>query len=75
MVIHDFLRFWEITCMCKQHVTGIIGTASTAMAMLVCEGIDREKLNRENYNWLYFRQYRENLDLRKFPAIRYDRTS
>ena len=28
-----------------------------------------EKLNCENYIWLYCRQYRENLDLRKFPTI------
>ena len=38
---------------------------------VVLTSINREKLNRENYIWLYCRQYRENLDLRKFPAIRY----
>jgi len=49
-----------------------LGVAYTSIRMgVVSTSTDREKINRENYNWLYFRQYRENLDLRKFPAIRY----
>ena len=49
-----------------------LGVVYTSIRMgVVSTSTDREKLNRENCNWLYFRQYCENLDLRKFAAIRY----
>jgi len=41
-----------------------LGVAYTSIRMaVVLTSTDREKLNREDYNCLYFRQYRENLDL------------
>jgi len=49
-----------------------LGVVYTSIRMgVVLTSTNREKLNRENYIWLYCRQYRKNLDLRKFPAIRY----